>query len=382
MPPEKKLTALTNALIFTGEERISGRALLLQEDKVLDIVKNEAVPIEAIKQSLSGLLLVPGFVDLQVNGGGNVLLNNDPTKDGVLKIAAAHHRHGTTRLLPTCITDTPEIMHSALAAVREAEKEDSGILGIHFEGPHITRFNIHAESLARPIEPEDFAFYQPQDGEVMIITLSPDCVTPEQVKKLVAQGVLVSIGHTEAKPETILPILAAGARGFTHLFNAMGGLSGRDPGPLGTALDDRNSWCGLILDAKHVLPPLVRLALRAKPRGKIFIVSDAAAPAGAEIKEPFIMGGMQIHITDGKCLDNRGVIAGCANTLRENVIAGIKEVGIEPDEAFRMASTYPASFIGREKSLGRLLPGFKADIVALNDAYDAKQVWLDGNLIG
>ena len=201
-------------------------------------------------------------------------------------------------------------------------------------------------------------------GEIMMVTLAPECVPPEQIKQLRAQGVIVSIGHTQATPEQTRAALAAGATGFTHLFNGMGGLSARGNGPADVALDDRNSWCGIIADGHHVIGEMIRLAVRVKPE-KIFLVSDAMPPSASHDHKPFELYGETIHVEDGRCVNGEGKLAGAVLTIGEAVHNCVAKFGIEPDEALRMASTYPAAFLGLDKSLGKLLPGYDADVVVM-----------------
>lgn len=378
------ITALHDAIIFTGGALVEHQALLLIGSKIVDIVGEKNIPNDARRVSCSDTVLVPGFIDVQVNGGGGAQLNADPTAESCLAIARAHKRYGTTRLLLTCITDTEETREKALAAVREAKSQDESILGIHFEGPHIQEIarRYHPVEYIRPMTDEDVAFYRRQGDEIILLTVAPGIVDPEQVKKLCASGAIVSLGHCETTPDCVRPMLEAGATGFTHLFNGMGSLTARDPGMAGLALDDAESWCGLIADGVHVSPEMIRLALRAKTPGKIFLVSDAMAPAGCEAKAPFMMNGQTIYVEDGHCLDSRGCLAGSCRTLAEDLRYCIGEIGVDIEEAARMASSYPAEFLGLDKRFGKLLPGYEADIVALDRDFTPSRVWISGKEIG
>jgi N-acetylglucosamine-6-phosphate deacetylase len=361
------LTALTDATLFTGEAFVEGHALIIGGGRIIDIAQSRKIPADAERVSYPGRILAPGFIDVQVNGGGNLLFNNTPTAATCLGIAAAHRRFGTTRILPTVISDTPDIIGKAIAATRAARRKDKGILGIHIEGPHLgqARRGVHKAERLRLLTDDDMRLYRREGDEIMLMTVAPECVTPDQIKQLRAQGVIVSLGHTAATAAQTRAALAAGATGFTHLFNGMGGLSAREQGPADVALDDRASWCGLIADGHHVLPEMIRLALRAKP-GRIFLVSDAMPPAASEHPEPFQLYGETIRVEDGRCVNREGKLAGAAITLSDAVRnCGVK-FGIAPEEALRMASTYPAAFLGLDKSLGMLLPGYEADIAVLH----------------
>jgi len=360
VPAALPLIALCDAVIFTGEAMVEGHALLIQDDKIADITRKP--PANAQKKSFPDRILAPGFIDAQINGGGNILLNNTPTAEACVAIAAAHRKFGTTHLLPTCITDTPEVTQKAVAAVREARKSNKAILGIHIEGPHLNvdARGVHSAEHIRAISDEDLQLYRREDGEVMLMTVAPENVSPQQIKKLREQGIAVSLGHTKAAPEQIRAALAAGASGFTHLYNGMGGATSH---VVHTALEDRASWCSLIADGHHVSADRVRAALRAKP-GKIFLVSDAMAPAATDKPQPFRLYGETIQIDQGRCANTEGRLAGSMITMLDAVRYCVKTVDIEIEEALRMASAYPAAFLGLDKKLGQLLPGFESDVIA------------------
>lgn len=375
------LTALCDAAIFTGESMAESHALLIKDGKIVDIVAQARIPPDAIKTSCPGQILAPGFIDAQVNGGGNILFNNDPTVGSCMAIAKAHRAFGTTRLLLTCITDRPEVTQKAIAATREAHIENKAILGLHIEGPHLgtERRGVHNPAHIRPMTPEDMRLYRRLGDEVMLMTLAPESVSPEQIGTLRRQGVIVSLGHTDASAAQIYAALEAGAIGFTHLFNGMGTMSARVPGPAGVALDDRTSWCSLIADEYHVSPEMIRLALRAKPKGKVFLVSDAMPPAAAGAPQPFKLYGETIRVEDKRCVNGEGRLAGSAITLLDAVQHCVRKIGVELDEALRMASTYPAAFLGVDNGLGKLLPNYEADVVALDRELNPTKVWVAGN---
>ncbi len=365
------LTAYCDATIFTGEAVVENHALLVQDGIIVDIVGNRHVSSESKKIACGGQILAPGLIDAQVNGGGNLLLNNSPEVESCLAIAKAHRRYGTTSLLLTCISDTPEVTKSALAAVRQARKIDSSILGIHLEGPHLglERRGVHSPTAIRALSAEDKVLYRREGDEVMLLTVAPENLSPADIHVL-SHNTIVSLGHTNALAEQIQAALKAGATGFTHLYNGMGGMSARSPGVVGTALDDRDSWCGLIADGHHVAPEMIRLAIRAKPQGKVFLVSDAMAPAATDDPHAFKLYGEAIQFENNRCVSHEGKLAGSAITLLDAVRYCVKVVGIELDEALRMASTYPAEFLGVGGRRGKLLPKYNADMIALNSNLD------------
>ena len=375
--------ALRDATIYTGEAFVEGHALLIRDGAVADILCNSNIPARAEAISYAGKILAPGFIDAQVNGGGNVMFNNTPTAEACLAIAKSHRRYGTTRLLPTCITDSPDTTRRAIAAMREARRGDRGILGIHIEGPHLgaARRGVHKAEYLRAMSSADVQLYTPRDGEVMLITLAPECVEQKQIEHLCARGVIVSIGHTQATSDQVRGALGAGATCFTHLFNGMGGLSARSNGPADVALDDRTSWCGLIADGHHVSAAMIRLALRAKPE-RIFLVSDAMPPSASDDPRPFQLYGETICPLDGRCVNGEGKLAGAVLTLAEAVHNCVAEFAIEPGEALRMASTIPAALLGLDRMYGKLLPGFTADVVVLNTDMTVAESWSAGTRYG
>ena len=374
--------ALTDALIFTGDSFVENHALLVRDGHIVDLCSNNKIPDDFEPKSYPHDILSAGLIDCQVNGGDNVLLNATPTTESVLKIAAAHRKKGTTSLLPTCITDTPEIMGAALAATREAAKQDSSILGLHLEGPHISkaRKGTHNEAFVRSPNAADLQNLRKTDGFVLLATVAPETVSPEQIRQLVSQGVLVSLGHSDAKADLAHDAFEAGASCVTHLFNAMGPISAREPALAGVALDHKQSWAGLICDNAHVAPELVRLAVRAKAEDKLFMVSDAAAPAAAANPLAFNWSGIMVFPEGNKCINEHGALAGAMLTLGQCVPVAIRDIRLDPERVLRMASTIPAQFLGLGATLGKLLPSYTADIVALDHSFHTVSVWKDGVL--
>ena len=374
------LTAFSDATVFTGETFVEGCSLLVQNGKVLDIVMDGKTPVDAEKRSFAGKIIAPGFIDCQVNGGGGVLFNETPTAGAVLAIAKAHRKYGTTRILPTCISDSIDVMRKALPAVREAGKTDASVLGIHFEGPHISKEKrgCHIAEMLRPISRDELELYAPLADEVMLITVAPECVSLDNIGAIKAKGVIISLGHSMASSEQTRAALTAGATGFTHLFNAMVNPGTRAPGIAGCALDNQSSWCGIITDGHHVSDEMIRIAYKAKPQGKLFLVSDAMPPSASEGVLSFRFHGEEIKVKDGRCINRNGQLAGSSITISDAVRYCIDKVGIEPMEALRMASAYPAAFLGLDQKLGRLLPGYEADMVVLGTDYRPEGAFVGG----
>jgi N-acetylglucosamine-6-phosphate deacetylase len=378
--------ALTGARIFDGEGWHDGAALLIRGGSVEGIVARDAVPADVEIRDLKGGMLAPGFVDLQVNGGGGVMLNDHPDVASIRTICAAHAPFGTTALLPTLITDTPAITAAAVAAGKQAAAQHvPGFLGLHLEGPHlsIARKGAHDPKLIRPMAEADLAalIAARKALPVLLTTVAPESVEPQQVAALAGAGVVVSLGHTDTSYATARAFAEAGASMATHLFNAMSQMGNREPGVAGAVLDTGSLSAGLIADGIHVHPTTMEVALRAK-RGpaRIFLVTDAMATIGTDMKT-FTLNGRTIYRRDGSLRLADGTLAGADLDMISAVRFMHRTIGLDLGEALRMASTYPAEAVGQGHRLGRLAKGTAADIVALSDALDVKGVWIDGKRV-
>ncbi|WP_431687407.1 N-acetylglucosamine-6-phosphate deacetylase [Hahella sp. NBU794] len=375
------LTALTDGRIFTGETLLSQQALIIEGGRIHSITPEHQIPADAVRLSLNGMLLAPGYIDVQVNGGGGALFNDNPSPAVLREMGAAHRRYGTTAFMPTLITDTRDKMEAAVRAVEAALREGApGVLGIHLEGPYlnVARKGVHRESVIR--EPETDALQLLSslgDIGVTIVTLAPEKVPEGFVRKLRERGVHVCLGHTAASYEQVHQALAEGATGFTHLFNAMTPLRNRDPGVVGAALDDADSWCGLIADNHHVHPATMRIALRAKAQGKIMLVTDAMHSVGMPGEE-FELLGEKLVRCNGRLATEQGVLAGSDLDMATAVRNTISAIGLDVEEALRMASLYPAQFLGIDNEYGRIAPGYRADLVLLNDQLEVEGTWIGG----
>lgn len=329
---------------------------------------------------LAGRYLLPGFIDCQVNGGGGVLFNDQPNVNGIRAIAAAHRRLGTTGLLPTLISDSTKVMREAIHAVDAAiGQQVPGVLGIHIEGPYLApaRKGVHnVNSLHAPNATEIELATSLRHGRTLM-TLAPERVTLETLHALTTAGVVVAAGHTAGDYAVIRRALDHGVRGFTHLFNAMTPLASREPGAVGAALEDRASWCGVIVDGRHVHPATLRVALAAKPRGKVFLVSDAMPPVGNS-EQSFMLNGETITVRNGACETAAGVLAGSILGMRDAVRNCVRLLDLPLDEAVRMASTYPADFLGLEQSHGRIEVGYRADFTVMDKNFAVHETWIGG----
>ncbi|WLS02677.1 N-acetylglucosamine-6-phosphate deacetylase [Shinella oryzae] len=377
------LTAITGARIFDGDLWHEHSALLISDGRIAAIASYRDVPAEARIVPMDGLWLVPGFVDLQVNGGGGVLLNERPDVEGIRTICAAHARFGTTALLPTLITDSVAVTTAAIDAGLAARAAAvPGFLGLHLEGPHlsIARKGAHDPAFIRPMEPDDLArTIAARAGlDALLMTLAPENATNEQIAALHAAGVTVSLGHSDCGYATAAAAVAAGAQMTTHLFNAMSQLGNREPGMVGAALDLGHINAGLIADGYHVHPVSIGAALRAKRGpGRIFLVTDAMSPLGTDMTS-FFLNGREIFREGGRLTLADGTLAGADIDMASCIRFMHDAVGVDLEEALRMASLYPAEAIGMTGRKGRLTHGHDADFAVIDDGVNVVSTWIGG----
>ena len=375
--------ALTGARIFDGESWHENHALLVAGDSVAGIFPRTQLPDGTETFDTGGGILAPGFVDLQVNGGGGIMLNDRQDVDAIRTICAAHARFGTTALLPTLITDRAEAVRAALAAGADAARQGvPGFLGLHLEGPHLAlaRKGAHDGALIRPMTDDDEALLLSARPHlpVLMVTLAPEVVGLDRIARLAATGILVSLGHSDASCATAAAAADAGATLVTHIFNAMSQMGSREPGLVGAALDTGSLQCGLIADGFHVDPVTIRNALRAKEGpGRLFLVTDAMAPFGTD-ETSFELNGRTILRREGRLTLEDGTLAGADLDLPSAIRFMTGTVGVELGEALRMAGRYPAAAAGLDDRYGRLGFGSRADIVLLSEALDVRSVWVGG----
>ena len=372
--------ALVNARVLSAEGWRDDVAVVVEDGRIRELAAPARVAAGVHRHDLSGRMLLPGFIDCQVNGGGGVLFNDRPGVDGIRAIGAAHRRFGTTGFLPTLISDTVDKMRVAIDATDAAIAEAvPGVLGIHLEGPFISRERkgVHAERYLHAPDAAELRVAESLQRGKTLLTVAPECVGPDAIRKLVAEGVIVAAGHTNADYDTVCGALDAGVRGFTHLFNAMSPLTSRAPGVVGAALDDPDSWCGVIVDGHHVAAASLRIALKAKPRGKVFLVTDAMPPVGAD-DPSYVLDGETIVVRDGICQTANGTLAGSALSMIDAVRNTVDMLDVPLDEAVRMASTYPAEFLGLDATHGRVRPGCRADFTVVDHELRVTETWIGG----
>lgn len=368
--------------IFDGDAWREDAVLVVADGLVDAIVSRDKVPAGVAVTEVGGIL-APGFIDLQVNGGGGLMLNDPPDVATLETICKAQMRFGTTALLPTLITDTREVTRATIEAGAEAaRKKMPGFLGLHLEGPHLSlsRKGAHDPKLIRPMDDTDLAalIAARQTMPVLLTTVAPESVEPGQVKALSEAGVVVSLGHTDTSYGTARQYAEAGASMATHLFNAMSQIGNREPGLAGAAVDIGTFSAGLIADGIHVDAATMAIALRAKNGpARIFLVTDAMATIGTDMRS-FTLNGRTIKRENGRLTLEDGTLAGADLDMISAVRFMHQTTGLELDEALRMASLYPAEAVGQDKRLGRLRKGMVANIVQLTEALDVSGVWIDG----
>ena len=366
--------------VFDGRRWHDSAAVLVQNGRIVAVETWTQVPADWPQTKLPpGVFLTAGFVDLQVNGGGGVLLNDHPTPDGMRTIARAHRRYGTTACLPTLITDTRERMRKAVAAARTIAGHD-GVLGLHLEGPFISprRPGVHRADLIAAPEPGDVELVRELGGAGRsLVTLAPECVPAGFVRAIVEAGLRVSIGHSEASAATVLQAVADGATGVTHLYNAMPPLSAREPGIIGAALSEPRLIAGLIADGLHVDPIAMRAAFAAKGADGIALVTDAMPTVGSQLVR-FDLMGRTVTLAGGRLTTDQGTLAGAHLDMATAVRNAVRLANIPLEDALRAASLTPARFLGIDDEHGTLLPGGRADMVALNCDLDVMSVWVGG----
>ena len=375
------LQALTNARI-AGQDGISDRqAILIEDGWVADVVSGGDPRLKQAQcRDLGGSLLLPGFIDTQVNGGGGVLFNDAPTVETIRRMGAAHRKFGTTGFLPTLISDDLSVMERAIGAVATAVREGvPGVLGIHLEGPFLSpaRKGVHDAEKFRQIDAKALELLTSLKNAKTLVTLAPEMTTPDMIGTLTEAGVIVAAGHTNASYDDIIEAYRHGLTGFTHLFNAMSPLTGREPGVVGAALSNPESYCGIIVDARHVHPETLKLALRCKPYDRFMLVTDGLANVGTN-NDSFKLLNATIRIKNGVYVDENGTLAGSALDMRQAVRNAMTYLGVNLGDALTMASAAPARFLGLGDQYGAIAKGFRASFVVADDDLNIRETWIDG----
>jgi N-acetylglucosamine-6-phosphate deacetylase len=380
MPDRGTAFAISAPSIFDGAQFLPDHCVIVQHDTVADLLPTSQCPANLEVFALAEGILAPGLLDLQVNGGGDLLFNNSPSEETLTCMRNAHRATGTTAFMPTLISDTTAVQRRAVAAVRAAIAGGAqGILGIHLEGPYFddTKRGVHSADLLRPATEEDINWLCSLEDLSVIVTLAPEQLAAGHIRRLCDSGLHVCVGHSNATYTQIREAVKEGLEGVTHLFNAMSPLTSREPGVVGAALEDASLWAGIIADGHHVHPASIRLAQQAKPPGKLVLVSDAMATVGGS-KGHFSLYGENIRERGGRLRNEAGALAGSAIGMIDAVRYTSLEVGINLDECLRMASLYPAAILGLDDRLGRIGEGYRADFVHFDDSFAVHNTWVAG----
>ena len=364
--------------VFDGDELHTGLPITFEDGHILAFDT-----MQGAKESRLSSLVTPGFIDVQVNGGGGVLFNSFPNVKGIAAIGKAHAKYGTTAFLPTLITDDLNVMHQAADAVAAAlEQKVAGVVGVHFEGPHLSvpKKGVHPQPFIRRISDAELEIFSRQDLGIKVVTLAPENVSTEVIEALVKSGVKVCLGHSNADYDTVKAALDAGANGFTHLYNAMSALDSRKPGMVGAALESTEAWCGLIVDGHHVHPASARVAINAKPKGKVMLVTDAMPPVGTDDMEFDFFDGRKVIRTGDRLNSTTGELAGSVLDMASAVRNTVNWLDVPLSESLRMASLYPAEYLSL-KTKGHLRDGADADFVELDDQIYTQATFIAGKQI-
>ncbi len=378
-------TLLRNAVLHDGHNVIEDAFVAFDDGGIVAIgVSGDPEPIAAETVDLNGRRLLPGFVDIQVNGGGGVLFNDDPSVETVRRIADAHVQFGTTSFLPTLISDDDDVIQAGIEAVRDAIAQGvHGVMGIHIEGPYLNaeRKGAHDASRFRALDDDGIKLLTSLGSPgVTLVTLAPEIVDGEYIQQLVDAGVIVFAGHTAATYDECKAAEAAGVSGYTHLFNAMSQFGSREPGVVGAAIGSSSACFGIIADGVHVHPLSFRIAVQAKHRGGAFLVTDAMPTVGSS--EPYFrLGGEQIEVRDGVLRNANGSLAGSHLSMDRAIANATAFARLDWAEAVRMATSYPGSALQLDKCAGTIAPGLAANLVETDENFEVNRVWRRGTLV-
>ena len=371
-------TTFINGRVLVDGAFTEDLAVTIDGSRIVAIAPRDQAPA-GDRIDLDGAMLVSGFIDTQVNGGGGVLFNECPTVDCIDAIGRAHRRFGTTGFLPTLISDDLSVIDTAITAVEDAiARGIPGVLGIHIEGPYLneSRKGVHDASKFRTLDTDAIARLTRLKGGRTLVTLAPEMTTPDMIRRLVAAGAVVAAGHTDGDYAETRAGIEAGMTGFTHLFNAMSPLTSRKPGAVGAALEDINSWCGLIVDGHHVDPVVLKLALRCRPLNRFMLVTDAMPSVGST-EDHFMLQGRRIEVRDGICLDPDGVLAGSDLNMAAAVRNARDMLDLRLEDAVAMATAWPAAFMG-VTDRGVIALDMAADLLVLDDDLNVLSSFIDG----
>ena len=372
--------ALIGAQLFSGKEFFDNRALLIDGENIIDVINEHDIPNNFEIQKLNGGILSPGFIDLQVNGGGGKLFNNSPDKESLNAIIEAHQHFGTTSIMPTVISDSLNVLKRCTKTISEEIENNKSLLGVHIEGPffNVKYRGVHQKQYINTINSDYLNLFESLQDFPVMLTLAPECISTKQLKHLKSLGFKILAGHTDASYDQLEEAIKYGLDGFTHLFNAMGQISAREPGVVGSALTFDNTTASIIVDLHHVHPSLIQMVYKQKPQGKLFFVSDSMATI--HHGEPsFELYDEVVSESNGRIINSEGKLAGSSITQIDAIKNAYQSCNIPLNEALAMASRYPAEYLGVANYLGSLESGYRADLTHFGLDFQVKNVWVAGN---
>jgi len=371
--------ALIGAQLFSGKELFDNRALLIDGENIIDIINEHDIPKNFEIQKLNGGILSPGFIDLQVNGGGGKLFNNSSDKESLNTIIEAHQHFGTTSIMPTVISDSLNVLKRCTTTISEEIENNKSLLGVHIEGPffNVKYRGVHQKQYINTINSDYLNLFENLKDFPVMLTLAPECISTKQLKHLKSLGFKILAGHTDASYDQLEEAIKYGLDGFTHLFNAMGQISAREPGVVGSALTFDNATASVIVDLHHVHPSLIQMAYKQKPQGKLFFVSDSMATI--HHGEPsFELYDEIVSESKGRIINSEGKLAGSSITQIDAIKNAYQSCNIPLNEALAMASRYPAEYLGVANYLGSLKSGYRADLTHFDLDFQVQNVWVAG----
>ena len=371
--------ALIGAQLFSGKEFFDNRALLIDGENIIDIINEHNIPKNFKIQKLNGGILSPGFIDLQVNGGGGKLFNNSPDKESLNTIIEAHQYFGTTSIMPTVISDSLNVLKRCTTTISEEIENNKSLLGVHIEGPffNVKYRGVHQKQYINTINSDYLNLFENLKDFPVMLTLAPECISTKQLKHLKSLGFKILAGHTDASYDQLEEAIKYGLDGFTHLFNAMGQISAREPGVVGSALTFDNATASIIVDLHHVHPSLIQMAYKQKPQGKLFFVSDSMATI--HHGEPsFELYDEVVSESNGRIINSEGKLAGSSITQIDAIKNAYQSCNIPLNEALAMASRYPAEYLGVANYLGSLKSDYRADLTHFDLDFQVQNVWIAG----
>ena len=374
--------ALTGAKLFTGENFLENKALLIEDSNIAGIVGKTNIPNDFKIQKLNGGILSPGFIDLQVNGGGGKLFNNSPDKESLNTIIEAHQYFGSTSIMPTVISDSLNILQKCTETISNEINNNHSLLGVHIEGPFFNAKyrGVHQKKYINTINASYLSLFEKLDEFPVMITLAPECISIKQLKYLKSLGFKILAGHTDASYDQLEEAIKYGLDGFTHLFNAMGQISAREPSVVGSAFDFDETSASIIVDLHHVHPSLINLSFKQKPKGKLFFVSDSMATIN-HAEPSFELYDELVSESNGRIINSEGKLAGSSITQIDAIKNAYQKCNIPLESAIAMATLYPAQYLGVSHYIGQLKKGHRADLAHFDSSFKVRNVWLSGKKI-